>query len=87
MSAEYVILYPGQCCPGYCVDDLLHDLRRDQADRLVEVLPEVAAKAWDEGEAHESQHLAVFGQFCPHGSRCNPYRAYALAPTDNEGGQ
>ena len=43
--AEYVVLYPGQCCPGYCVDDLLHDLRRDQADRLVEVLAEVARQA------------------------------------------
>ena len=35
---DRTILYPGQCCPGYCVGDLLHDLRSDQAERLVEVL-------------------------------------------------
>lgn len=32
------VLHPGQCCRGYCVDNLLHDLRKYQADRFVEVV-------------------------------------------------
>lgn len=46
------VCYPGQCCNGYCVGDLLHDLRKDQADRLVEILAardaRTRADAWDE---------------------------------------
>jgi hypothetical protein len=34
---------------------------------------EVAAHAWDEGERHESEYLATYGQFCP-SKTCNPYR-------------
>ena len=30
------------------------------------------AAAWDEGERHESEYLATWGQFCPNPE--NPYR-------------
>ena len=30
------------------------------------------AEAWDEGERHESEYLATWGQFCPNPE--NPYR-------------
>lgn len=36
-------------------------------------LDELLAKAWAEGEAHESQYLMKWGQFCPNGQDCNPY--------------
>lgn len=42
---DMTILYPDQCCSGYCVGDYLHDLRPDQADRLVEVLKAERARA------------------------------------------
>lgn len=100
MSAEYTILYPGQCCPGWCVDDLLHDLRRDQADRLVEVLPEVATKALRDALAgiktHNGQPLSPTNLrwAATHEALCRSFifdvlmaLADALAPTDNEGGQ
>jgi hypothetical protein len=38
MSEELTICIPGQCCRGYCVDDTLHDLTKDQADRVRDVV-------------------------------------------------
>ena len=38
-------------------------------DRAVEAR---VAEAWDEGERHESEYLATWGQFCPNPE--NPYR-------------
>lgn len=35
-------------------------------------LKKVQADAWAEGERHESQYLATWGQFCP--NPINPYR-------------
>lgn len=37
-------------------------------------LRDTLARAWDEGERHEAHTLTTLGQFCPHGTRCNPYR-------------
>jgi hypothetical protein len=39
-------------------------------------LREIRAKAWDEGELHESRFLDTHGQFCPY-KNCNPYREEA----------
>lgn len=36
-------------------------------------LKALLAKAWLEGEQHESNYLFTWGQFCPHGDDCNPY--------------
>ena len=43
--------------------------------RVLELSQQVAeakAEAWDEGERHESEYLATWGQFCPNPE--NPYR-------------
>ena len=36
-------------------------------------LQRLLAKAWSEGELHESTYLDHWGQFCPNGEKCNPY--------------
>jgi len=43
------------------------------SDWLAEHTRRAQAQAWDEGERHESDYLATWGQFCPHRD-CNPYR-------------
>ena len=45
--------------------------RADMVALAVVVARERAA-AWDEGERHESEYLATWGQFCPNPQ--NPYR-------------
>jgi len=39
---------------------------------VVRRVAEAKAEAWDEGERHESEYLATWGQFCPNPE--NPYR-------------
>ena len=47
-----------------------------QAD--IEYLTDSFIKAWSEGERHESDYLMTWGQFCPNGHKCNPYREKEL---------
>lgn len=43
------------------------------ADDVAARVEAALAQAWDEGERHESDYLATWGQFCPL-RICNPYR-------------
>lgn len=38
-------------------------------------LHRLLAAVWEQGMRHESEHLATYGQFCPHCAegKCNPY--------------
>jgi len=42
------------------------------ADAILPIIARERTAAWDEGERHESEYLATFGQFCPNPE--NPYR-------------